>query len=256
MYHWIYRKSLVGGALGFKPMSTTGPHKIYLSYDAPRLDTVNELGLKYICNYARNLYESINILKSGVYGIYKQQWSYKPDNTIFTKPLDMVRKKKPIGQCVDYANLLTYFTNSIGIPTNTTIIFNGRTDAFGFIEHYRWIYSILRSPTNILSNRLTACDNSNMNWAFSYHAVSNFNGMLGDPVFNLTFNESEYKQWWEYYLHPHPIGPPPYYFSGTHPPPIPPFYYDWGLFAIPDSVHLGVFPPNTIFIIPFDFWYP
>ncbi|NLI15944.1 MAG: hypothetical protein GX409_06645, partial [candidate division Zixibacteria bacterium] len=223
-YHWMYRKSLIGGAQGFRPMSTTGPHKIYLSYDVPRLDTVNELGLKYICNYARDLNDSLKIFESNIMRIYKEKWEYKPWDTIVVKPLDMLRRKKIHGQCGDYANLATYFGNAVGLLSNTSIVFNGKDSGY-YLYYYKWIYSGDMLETNLLSRKLRACNKENKIWSFDYHAVTSYGEYLGDPVFGLVKKRPEYDAWWLYYVYPHPFGNPPYLFEDREPPPFPPYYY-------------------------------
>jgi hypothetical protein len=235
-YHWMYRKSLIGGVQGFKPMCTTGPHKIYLSYNFPQLDTVNELGLKYICNYARNLNDSLMIFRAGIEGIYEQHWKYDPNHNIFYNPLDMLRVDTPIGQCVDYANLAVYYSSSIGLNANTALVFNGRNDP-PLIDHYSFLYS-KDLPSyhyyNLYSTELKSIQGDKDNWMFIYHAVSRLGGHLGDPVFNIVEKETEYAKWWRYYLHPYPDHQP---FSYDEPPPFPPYYYNYRIFAIPDSTH-------------------
>jgi hypothetical protein len=233
-YHWMYRKSLIGGVQGFRPMNTTGPHKIFLSYGVPRLDTVNELGLKYICNYARNLNDSLDIFTAGVESIYKQQWKYNTMHYVFSKPLDMVRLATPIGQCIDYANLLTYFSAAVGLKANTVNIFNGR-DNPPYIDHYSFIYSGELPDTefyNLWSNELRAINGKKERWLFIYHAVTGLGLFLGDPVFNIVKKESDYTIWWKYYLHPYPENQP---FSHIEPPPLAPYYYRYNIFAVPDS---------------------
>jgi hypothetical protein len=229
-YHWMYRKSLIGGVQGFKPMCTTGPHKIYLSYDFPQLDTVNELGLKYICNYARDLNDSLEIFESDIIRIYKEKWEYSPFDTIVIKPLDMLRRKKIHGQCGDYANLATYFSNAIGLASNTSIVFNGKDSGY-YLYYYTWLNSDDMSETNLLSRKLRACNNDNKIWLFDYHAVTSYAGLLGDPVFGLVRKKIEYDVWWLYYVYPHPFGNQPYKFEDNEPPPFPPYYYDWPVFT-------------------------
>jgi hypothetical protein len=227
----MYRKSLIGGVQGFKPMSTTGPHKIYLSYDTPQLDTVNELGLKHICNYARNLTDSVLIFNSGVVGLYNQGWEYFPKHKIYIKPLDMLRVSTTTGQCVDFANLLTYFSNAIGIHANTCVITNG--DYFGVDTTllYFWYCTKSGEDAVLWSNELKTCNGVNDYWVFLYHAVSRMGFYLGDPVFNIMTLDSEYKQWWRYYLNPLPSGAPPYNYSHVEPPNITPNYINWPRFC-------------------------
>lgn len=243
-YYWMYRKSLIGGTQGFRSTSVTGPHKIYLSYDAPQLDTVNELGLKYICNYARDLNDSIKIFESNIFKIYKEKWEYKPWDTICVKPLDMLRRKKIHGQCGDYANLATYFGNAVGLASNTSIIFNGKDSGY-YLFNYTWIYGGDMLETTLLSRKLRACNNENKIWSFDYHAVTSYGEYLGDPVFGLVKKRIEYDAWWLYYVYPHPFGNPPYQFEDREPPPFPPYYYDWPVFAARNVYPLNLIPFPT-----------
>jgi hypothetical protein len=249
-YAWMVYKSGLWGVNGFVSFDITGPHKIYLAYNNPLLDTVNTLGLDYICKYSKDLNDINNILVSSTSGIYTQHWEYNPDHFLFAKPLDMIRKK-PTGQCADYANLLTYFLNAIGILSNTTVIFNGKRNSADSIEFYLWKYTVIKDFTNLLSNELRACNDSTMKWDFWYHAVSRYNNILSDPVFNIVADTNQYSLWWEYYLHPHPISNPPYYFLTDHPPPFPPYYHDWSPFIKPNKIM-----PERLRIRAFDFSYP
>jgi hypothetical protein len=253
-YHWMYRKSLIGGAQGFRPMSTTGPHKIYLSYDVPRLDTVNELGLKYICNWARDLDDSLMIFKTGIEKIYKQHWKYDPKDTIiFHVPLDFIRTSEPYGMCTEYANFATYCLNILGLSANTTLIFNGR-DNPPYIDYYSFIYSKdlpLRHFYNLWSIELKPTSGATGNRLFIYHAVTRLGQVLGDPVFNIIGGELDYTKWWKYYLHPYPEQQP---FSHDEPPPFPPYFFNCDIFAIPrENGNVG---PINLRTLGYDFAHP
>jgi len=141
---------------------------------------------------------------------------------------------EPVGQCGEYANLMTYYANAIGISANTRILLNAQENSSGIVEGYLWVLSESLPQiqwVNLWSNSLRTCDGSTANWIFLYHAVCNSGGNHGDPVFNIVAPASDYDLWWRYYLHPHPVGSPPYDFSHEEPPPFAPFYYDWSRFT-------------------------
>ncbi|OGC95989.1 MAG: hypothetical protein A2W25_09605 [candidate division Zixibacteria bacterium RBG_16_53_22] len=238
--NWAVNKVGIMGDYGYNFINSSGPHKIFLTYDTPLLDTVNILALDKICGYARGQSIDTLIMEGGVRGVYGEGWDYDPGHLIFADPLDVVRNTT--GQCGDYANLLTNLYRSIGMEANSTVIFNGLNSADTSFWLF-WIYSMYNRPFCLLSKRLRSCDGEDTTWAFNYHAVSHWNSFLCDAALGMFRKESEYSQWWRYYLHPRLIIDPPDHYSHDEPPPFPPNLYEWPLY-IPSGT--GVLP-DTIF---------
>ena len=221
-YHWYANKGANADPSDFKYLNSSS-HKIYLTYDTPLLSPVNILALDKICSYAQNQYNQGTIAASTVDGVYDERWTYDPGHEIFTDPLDVIRLT--IGQCGDYANLLTYLYRSVGLPANSTVIFNGAT--FGPID-YVLLWHLTGTPPNergvLLSELLESCDGISNEWYFSYHAASSCANHICDAALGQFRSPSDYNGYWKYYLHPKNPNPPYYH---DEPPPFEPSYYDW-----------------------------
>ena len=169
---WVVNKSLGPGLDDYDIMNTSGPHKIFLTYDTPLLDTVNILALGKICKYANGLDSVRTIAQAGVTGTYGEGWNYDINHDTFKDPLDVIRQH--IGMCTDYANLLTCLYRSIGVSANSTIIFNGLNATPDTMKILFWRYTEVldTSWVSLLTKRLRACDSDTRNWQFAFHAVS------------------------------------------------------------------------------------
>jgi hypothetical protein len=254
-YYWMVRKSGLYGVQGFRSMDSTGAHTIYLSYSQPLLDTVNVLGLKYMCNYARNNRDALAIFESGSTGIFKEGWEYDPGfASVYTPPIDMVRRPKVTGQCACFANLLSYFGRSVGLDASTVTIINAKQCAPDSFELYIWNFSDRPAEIiNLLSDSLpTTNNNIGMYWGFIYHAVSKLGDVLGDPVFGLVDKNTSWGTWWRYYYYPHPAnGQLPGPCQNNEPPPISPFYYDHSPYITTGGAFpLGIYPIPTYCLHP------
>jgi hypothetical protein len=227
-YLWWAKKIPWQNVSFFKYMNSSS-HKIYLTYDTPLFSPVNILGLDKICRYSQDQNNDGTIAGLAVAGVYGEGWTYDPGDPISADPLDVIRNN--IGQCADYANLLTYLYRSIGIPANSVTIYNGTTYQ-GTDYRLFWIYTGTNPNvfTCLLSNLLTSCDNKTKNWVFSYHATSFAAGKLCDASLGIIDTRANYAEWWKYYLQPaqiYPPPPPPPPYVHTEPPTFEPTYYDW-----------------------------
>ena len=227
-YWWYANK-----AINYDPMYyillNRSEHKIFLTYEAPPFSPVNILALNKICKYAQNLNEPKAIAKVGVDSVYGEGWVYSPGDSIAPDPLDVLRHTR--GQCGDYANLLTYLYNSIGLPANSVVIFNGAT--FG-PYNYVLLWHLTGRPPNelgvLLSESLESCDGQINEWYFTYHAASFAANYLCDAVLGQFRSTSNYSGYWKYYLHPKNPNPP---YSHVEPPGPEPSYYHWNLYLPP-----------------------
>lgn len=223
-FHWMVNKAVAYGEMGFYFINPSGPHKIYLTYDKPKLDTVNTLALEKICRYAQNQNIDTAIAHSGVTGAFNEHWDYAPEKTfIFADPLDVIRLQT--GLCADYANLLATYYRSVGIASKPTVIFNsvplGDTT---FLLH--WIYTELPTFPHgcVLTDPLPTCDNPvSISYLFNYHAVCRMGVYFCDAAFGLFKPSINYDAWWRYYLYPATLQGP---WQDPEPPPVPPIYRD------------------------------
>jgi hypothetical protein len=237
-FYWVASKTAGFNFDDSQIITISGPHTIFLTYDKPRLDTVNVLALHKICHYAQNEYIDTLVAKSGVSGVYGEGWTYDPGRFIDEDPLNVIRNH--IGQCGDYANLLVYLYEAVGIKSNGDVIFNGA--GIGNNVYYFVWYDVPRADsTNLLSNWLTACDGTSDNWRFNYHAVAECVDRLCDASLGLFKPKSDYKSWWKYYVYPQALLPNPDDYLDGEPPPVPPYYYRHTLFVPP-----SVYPTNRI----------
>ena len=251
-YNW-YGNKVGNPDLNYFKYMNSSSHKIFLTHETPLLGEINIIALDKICVYAQGQNDPPTIAKCGVDSVYKEGWNYDPGDSISADPLDVIRNE--IGQCADYANLLTYLYKSIGIPANTVTIYNGTTyngRDYGLF----WIYT----GTNpnvwacLLSNLLTSCDNETKNWPFPYHATSFAAGKLCDAVFGITDTRANYAKWWKYYLQPAQIYPPPPPdppYVHTEPPTFEPTYYDWETY-----LPVGGPLPSNVRKAEVDFFHP
>jgi len=230
-FYWAANKWVEAGEWGYFMIGQSGPHKVFLTYDTPLLDTVNTLALGKICAYAQNQYVDTAIAQRGVMGVYNEGWEYDPGLFIDDDPLNVIRNET--GQCGDYANLMTNLYNAVGIGANSVVIYNGAI-LEGISRWLYWIDSRDSIPTCLLSKRLRSCDGTEREWAFDYHAVSRWNDFLCDAALGLFRDVGKYADWWRYYLHPRLILNPPSY-SHDEPPPFEPSLYEWPLY-VPGSV--------------------
>lgn len=230
------------GDFGYYWINPSGPHKIYLTYDKPKLNTVNTLALEKICRYAENQNVDTVIAERGVMGIYGEGWNYNPGKFIFSDPLNLIRRET--GQCGDYANLLTILYKSVGIQANPLIIYNGipRQDTLWLLF---WIYSERTdtiagdtSWTSLLSQYVTSCDDTTKYWEFSYHALCSFGNYYCDAAFGLFEPQAAHDVWWRYYLYPRSFYGP---YMDDEPPPYPPIYYHW-----PTLIPAEIYPYNEV----------
>ncbi len=219
-YNWYGNKVGNPDLNNFKFMNSSS-HKIYLTYDTPLLAEINIIALDKICDYAQGENEPSAIAELGVGGVYGEGWTYNPNHPVFPDPLDVIRQR--IGQCADYANLLTYLYKSIGIPANSVTIYNSAT-FLGTEYRLFWIYSLTYGRVCILSKELTSCNGTTKEWPFNYHVTSYAAGMLCDAALEVADTRANYDSWWKYYLHPRTWNPP---YSHDEPPPFEPTYYDW-----------------------------
>ena len=244
-FHWLANKLVTMGENGYRWINPSGPHKIYLTYDKPKLDTVNTLALEKICRYAENQNVDTVIAERGVMGVYNEGWRYDPDHPIFRDPLNVVRDT--IGQCGDYANLMTTLFKSVGLVTNPTVIYNG-FDTLGMIFLPIWKYSERVDSTgdtawvSMLTDNLRSCDGNTAYWEFVYHAVCRYGNYYCDGALGLFEPLTNYNAWWRFYLFP-----PSDSSQWTHdePPVGPPVYYQW-----PNLVPA---PPNSVLPTPIHF---
>jgi hypothetical protein len=236
---WEANKLLSHDYVDFEPMNVSGPHKIYLTYDQPKLDTVNTLALDKICSYAQDQSIDTAIVHKGVTGVYAEKWRYRPEHPIFSDPLDVIRET--IGQCADYANLLTTLYSSVGIKSNSTVIYNG-IDSSSLIILPLWTFTEpVDTPLVVmLTKKLTSCDDTTKKWQFTYHAVCGYDHYYCDGALGLFKLKADYEAWWLYYLHPRSLNPP---YRNIEPPNIPPCYYNWPFLIPTDNVlpHLAIF---------------
>ena len=218
--------------------NTSGPHKIFLTYDTPLLDTVNTLALDKICRYASGRDSIRTIAQAGVTGVYGEGWNYSPDHPTFRDPLEVIRQH--VGMCTDYANLMTCMYRSIGIDANSSIIYNGDKIS-GSLYWFFWHFSPSPLwPYCLYSDSLRACDGESKKWLFSFHAASKCDTFLCDASFGVFASEHDYDAWWLYYLHPRNLSPP---YNHQEPPPFEHTIFDWYYFVpappttvLPDSV--------------------
>jgi hypothetical protein len=224
---WVVNKSFGPGIEDYDIMNTSGPHKIFLTYDTPLLDTVNTLALDKICRYANGKDSVRTIAQAGVNGIYNEHWDYNINHETFQDPLDVVRQH--VGMCTDYANLLTCIYRSIGVTSNSVIIFNGLEYPTDVMNILWWNYTevFINPETTLLTKRLTSCDNTTKNWRFLFHAVTSCSTYYCDASFGIFTSSSDYDAWWRYYLHPRNLGGN---YNNAEPPLIPPVYYDWSYY--------------------------
>ena len=246
---WVVNKSLGPGLDDYDIMNTSGPHKIFLTYDKPLLDTVNTLALDKICRYASGRDSIRTIAQAGVNGVYNEGWNYDTGHHVFEDPLNVLRQH--IGQCSDYANLLTSLYMSIGIRAYSAVIYNG---AYLGGEK-KWLFWICRHMpvpdyTCLWSRWLESCDGSSDYWPFYYHAASHCDTFLCDAALGIFASQHSYKAWWRYFLHPQTlIGP----YSHSEPPPIEHTIFDWPIYipawpagALPSDIN----PYLTNFVHP------
>jgi hypothetical protein len=222
-FQWAVDKCMLPRYDSYRFITASGPHKIYLTYDKPKLDPAHTLALDKICKYAQGQSIDTVIAERGVMGVYGEGWTYNPNHQIFGDPLNVIRHE--IGQCGDYANLMTALYKSIGLISNPVIIYNGldyrdttRVLFWLFTEEWPW------AEVSLLSNSLRSCDGTTVQWQFSYHAVCHFKEFLCDASLGLFRRRTNYGDWWRYYIHPRAlIGP----FLDNEPPTQQPVYYDW-----------------------------
>ena len=221
-FQWAANKSMLPRYDSYRFITTSGPHKIYLTYDKPKLDRAHTLALDKICAYAQG--ESIDtvIAEKGVMGVYGEGWDYDPDKLfIYDDPLDVIRQTT--GLCSDYANLLTVLYRSLGMTSNSTVIYNVEQGTY-YIYRLFWNFvdSTGITPCCVLTQRLASCDDPvAKSWAFSYHAVARMNEYYCDATLGLFKRTTDYKPWWRYYLYPKSrMGP----YLDIEPPSVPPDY--------------------------------
>jgi len=249
-YRWFANKVVYYNPLGYKYLNATST-KIYLTYEAPLETQPRVLALDKICAYARNEYQPAGIAEKGVSGVYAERWNYDPGQFISGDHLYTIRNR--IGQCGDYANLLTCLYRTIGLTANSVIIFNGaRFSGIDYLLFWHLTGRPSRDLGVLLSEDLRACDGQSEEWYFTYHAVSSSANTLCDAALGQFRVRSDYNGYWQYYLHP-PVdttqGIP---YSHDEPPPFPPSYYDWQYYIPPgpQSVLPGYTPYETKFDHP------
>ncbi len=253
VYNWWVNKTSDPNPDNFRFLNTS-THRIFLTYNTPLLEDVNVLGLDEMCDYAQGENVPAVIAELGVGGVYGEGWTYDQNHDIFFDPLNVVRQQ--IGQCVDYANLMTHLYKCIGIDANSTVVYNGAQ--YGLNEYWLfWIYSGNLSLPCLLTNTLTSCNGVIAKWQFGYHAVTRTTGLLCDAAFGIAVMPQDYAVWWEYYLQPaeYPDQPVRPDYTQDTPPVFEPTYYDWEEYAIPIPPW-GIMPPYIIPTYPDWFCYP
>jgi hypothetical protein len=75
-FNWLGNKLM--NEFHYYPLNPTGPHKIFLTYDSPKLDTVHTLALDRICRYAEGQNVDSVIAERGVSGAFNEHWDYDP----------------------------------------------------------------------------------------------------------------------------------------------------------------------------------
>jgi hypothetical protein len=224
---WVVNKSLGPGLEDYDVMNSSGPHKIFLTYDTPLLDTVNTLALGKICKYAEGLDSIPLIAQAGVNGVYGEGWNYSTDHPTFADPLNVIRQH--VGMCTDYANLLTYLYRAVGIESNSTVIINGIMTSPDTVALLLWRFSEMPGVPYIplLTRTLRACDGDTRQWIFQYHAVTRCFGYFCDASLSIFVPQANYAPWWRYYLHPRSFTGP---YLHNEPPMQAPVYYDWNYY--------------------------
>jgi hypothetical protein len=235
---WSVNKNFLYGIGNYRRLNITGPHRVYFTYEKPLIDTVNILGLDKICTYAEGLNIDTLIAESGVNGVYGEGWTYDPYHDIFNDPLDVIRQK--IGICSDYANLLVYLYEAIGIQSRAVVIFDAAQVNSNL--YYLWWYNSAthNDRANIYSNWLTSCDGQSDYWDFTYHAVAECVNNFCDASLGLFKPSSDYGSWWKYYVYPQALLLNPNDYLDAEPPPVKPYYYYRNIF-IPSG---QVYPTN------------
>jgi hypothetical protein len=234
---WSANKSFLYGIQNYRRLNITGPHKVFFTYEQPLLDTVNILGLDKICTYAEGLNIDTLIAESGVNGVYGEGWKYDPGDSIHADPLFTLRRHT--GQCGNYANLLVYLYEAIGLQSHGVVIFNAgqlNNDLYSLV----WL-DTLYNPIVVLTNNLRACNGQTNYWRFSYHAVAELDNHFCDAVLGLFRPASDYESWWKYYAYPQNILYNPDDYLDNEPPPVEPYYYHHALYVLP-----SVYPPNRV----------
>jgi hypothetical protein len=242
-FHWAVNKIVEMGSYGYEYINSSGPHKIFLTYDKPKLDTVNTLALDKICKYAEKQNVDTMVARCGVTGTYKERWDYDPEKSfIFADPLDVIRQRT--GICSDYANLLTTLYRSVGVNSNPVVIFNIE-QGIGSVYRLFWSYTELANdpPCCVLTKKLAACDTPIPQfWPFWYHAVAQVNSYYCDATLNLFRPAADYGAWWRYYVYPKSrMGP----YRDDSPPIVPPSYRE-----IDNLINAqNIFPPNMVDVL-------
>ena len=238
-FHWAADKNMAPRYDSYRFITTSGPHKVYLTYDKPKLDPVHTLALDKICRYSQGENIDTLIAERGVMGVYGEGYDYNPYiEPSFGDPLHVIRHKT--GQCIDYANLMGNLYRSIGLDSKETII-NNTVWMMGITYNLLWRYTELpdSSYTCLITDKLRACDGEYKNWDFYFHAICSYRNYLCDPTLGLFENRSDYDRWWRYYLYPQSLTPPYYHHE---PPPFAPTYNDINYPITPDNI----FPHNYI----------
>lgn len=240
-FFWVATKIGFGFDTG-DIITISGPHTIFLTYDKPLLDTVNVLALDNICHYAQDEYIDTVIAKSGVDSVYGEGWAYDPNHHIFDDPLDVIRKKT--GQCADYANLLVYLYEAVGIQSNAVVIFNAAQSGNLYYLTW-WNLETNNRYANIYSNLLTSCDGTTKYWDFTYHVVAVCPEHYCEAALGLFRKTSDYSSWWRYYVYPQALLPNPDDYLDAEPPPVEPYYYNRSIYAIPPIFPTGLLEYDT-----------
>lgn len=169
---WSY--STDGGATWI-PMNSTGPQKIYLVQDSPKIARLYDFALKKACGYVDGDANSLGKINTEI----AKELKYDPAAFVAGHPLKIYDTKTCL--CMNNAKLMRYLCRSIGIDATVKYVWGGRApDEVLFFHSTSGLnygsFQVI-APVNDLAVK---------DPHFTYHAETVVGGTTYDPSYGTT----------------------------------------------------------------------